>query len=115
MAGYLKEVNIKFDMPTSDDAIKRITYNIRNGKEWGAAAIKIVHGYGSSGKGGKIRTKSRRYLEDQKKLGMIKDFITGEKFSIFDDATLKAFNACGELRQDPDLDRYNNGITIVIL
>ena len=115
MPGYLKEVNIKADMPTSSDAVKRLTYNIRNGKSWGCGAIKVIHGYGSTGKGGKIRTDSRRYLGEQKGKGYIKDFIFGEDFSIFSEATRKAFDNCPELRSDSDLERHNNGITIVIL
>ena len=85
MAGYLKEVNIKYDMPAASDAVKRVTYNIRNGKAWGCGAIKFIHGYGSSGKGGRIRTEVRRYLEDQKRRGMIRDYIPGEALSIFDE------------------------------
>ena len=49
--GYCKEVNIKADLPTADLAVKRVGYNIQNGKVWGCAAIKIIHGYGSSGRG----------------------------------------------------------------
>ena len=115
MQGYLKEIDIKSDMPTSDVAIKRITYNIRNGIQLGAAAVKFIHGYGSSGKGGKIRTEARRYLTEQKRKGLIRDFICGEDFSIFDEATRKAFMLCDDLRRDSDLERHNNGVTIVIL
>ena len=115
MPGTLREVNIKEDMPTASDAIKRVTFNLRNAKSWGFAAIKIIHGYGSSGKGGKIRTETRRYLQHQKDTRQIKDFITGENFSIFNEPTRTAFLACDELRRDSDLDRSNNGITIVIL
>ena len=115
MSGYLKEVNIKADLPTASDAIKRVTYNIRNGREWGCGAIKIIHGYGSTGKGGRIRTETRRYLEDQKRKGLIRDFIPGENFSIFDEGTRRAFDQCGDLRRDSDLERHNNGVTIVIL
>ncbi len=115
MPGYLKEVNIKSDMPTASDAVKRVTYNIRNGKSWGCGAIKIIHGYGSTGKGGKIRTETRRYLQEQKNKRYITDFIPGEDFSIFDEATRSAFCLCDDLRRDSDLERHNNGITIVIL
>jgi len=115
MPGYLNEVNIKLDMPTATDAVKRVTYNIRNGKALGFTAIKIIHGYGSTGKGGKIRTETRRYLQQQKETRQIKDFIIGEDFSIFNEATRRAFLICDELRRDSDLDRSNNGITIVIL
>ena len=115
MSGILREVNIKADNATVDDAIRRITYNIRNAGPLGVSAIKFIHGYGSTGKGGAIRTESRKYLERQEKQGYIKGFITGEQFSIFDDATRKAFLVCDELRRDSDLERHNNGVTIVIL
>lgn len=115
MSGYLKEVNIKYDLPTASDAVKRVTYNIRNGKDWGCGAMKIIHGYGSTGKGGKIRTEVRRYLQEQKEKRYIKDFIFGENFSIFDSATRDAFMLCDDLRRDSDLERHNNGVTIVIL
>jgi len=115
MGGYLKEVNIKSDMPTAGDAVKRITYNIKNGKALGAAAIKIIHGYGSTGKGGKIRSEARRYLAEQKRRKEIRDYIEGENFSIFDESTRNAFLLCPDLRRDSDLERHNNGVTIVIL
>ena len=115
ISGILREVNIKADMPTVDAAIKRITYNIRTAEAFGVTAIKIIHGFGSSGKGGAIRTESRKYLDRQKTRGLIKDYIKGEDFSIFDEATRSAFAACDELRRDDDIERHNNGITIVIL
>ena len=115
MSGGLREVNIKEDMPTASDAIKRITFNIHRSKSLGYSALKIIHGYGSTGKGGKIRTEARSYLQRQKNSRVIKDFIPGESFSIFDEATRNAFLVCDELRRDSDLERSNNGITIVLL
>ena len=111
----LREVNIKYDMPTAGDAIKRVTWNLRNGAALGCTAIKFIHGYGSTGKGGKIRTEVRRYLDNEFRQGRIRGYIAGEDFSIFDSDTRQAFQACGELRQDHDLERHNNGVTIVIL
>ena len=113
--GILMEVNVKSDMPSVDDAIRRITYNIKTAGALGVTAIKIIHGYGASGKGGAIRVEARKYLERQKTRGQIKGLIIGEEFSIFDDATRKAFLVCDELRRDSDLERHNNGITIIIL
>jgi len=113
--GLLREVNIKSGLPSSDDAIRKITYNIKNAAPFGVTAIKFIHGYGSTGKGGVIRIEARKYLERQKTRGQIKDYITGEAFSIFDEATRKAFLVCDDLRRDCDLERHNNGVTIVIL
>ena len=115
MSGYLREVNIKENMPAASDAIRRITYHIHTAKTLGAGALKIIHGYGSSGKGGKIRVDVRRYLAAQKGKKVIFDYIEGENFSIFDQATRSAFSRCDQLRHDPDLERHNNGVTFVIL
>jgi hypothetical protein len=115
LPGSLKTVDIKYDMPDVKLAVRRVTYNIRNGQILGMAAIKFIHGYGSSGKGGRIRVEARRYLGEQKRMRRIRDFIIGEDFSIFDEPTRAAFAVCDELRRDPDLDRHNNGVTIVIL
>ena len=115
MSGYLKEVNIKEGLPTAGDAVKRVTFHIRSGRELGAGAVKIIHGYGSGGTGGKIRSRARQYLEEQKRSGQIRDFIPGESFSIFHEGTRLAFARCPELRQDRDLERHNNGMTIVVL
>jgi len=115
IGGLLREVNLKTDMPTVDDAIRRVTYNIKNAGSFGVSVIKFIHGYGSTGKGGSIRTELRKYLDRLIVRKEIKGYITGEKFSIFDEATLKAFQACDELRRDSDIERHNNGVTIVIL
>ena len=106
--GYLKEVNIKYDMPTADLAVRRTTYAIENGRTLGASAVKLIHGYGSTGK-------VRAYLERQKARGQIRYYIPGERFSIFDEPTRRAFALCDELRRDHDLDAANNGVTIVLL
>ena len=111
----LREVNIKEGMPIVNDAIKRVTYNIKNAGPMGVSAIKLIHGYGSTGKGGGIRTETRKYLDRLKSRNEIKGYITGEQFSIFDEQTRKAFLVCDALRRDSDLERHNNGITIVIL
>lgn len=102
-------------MPLVDDAIKRLTYELNSAKRLKYSGIKIIHGYGSSGTGGRIRVEVRKYLSRCVSRGMIKSFITGEALSIFDSATRDAFLAVPELRKDSDLERHNNGVTVVIL
>ena len=109
------EVNIKSDMPTSAVAVDRVREQIKIAKKLKYGAVKIIHGYGSTGKGGKIRTSVRAYLENETQEGHIAGYITGENFSIFDSNTRNAFLRCGGLRTDHDLDRHNNGITIILL
>lgn len=111
----MRTVNIKEDMPTVDVALRRVDMMLHLAKSQGDQALKIIHGYGSGGKGGVIRTRARQYLAEQKARGRIRAFIPGEEFSIFHEATLKAFDAYPALRQDSDLGRSNDGITIVLL
>ena len=101
--GYLKEVNIN---TTCLRPTRRAPRDLcdRERPHAGASAVKLIHGYGSSGKGGKIRLELRAYLERQKQRGKIRDYIPGERFSIFDEATRRAFAHCDELRRDRDLD-----------
>lgn len=111
----LREVNLEAGMPFADQAIKRLTFEIHHSRSMGCSVLKIIHGYGSSGTGGKIRTASRKYLTRLKSGGEIQDFIPGEAFSIFEEATRRAFVRCDDLRRDRDLDRYNNGVTFIVL
>lgn len=115
MAGKLREVNLEAGMPFADQAVKRLTFELHQSRRQGFAVLKIIHGYGSSGTGGKIRTASRKYLAGLKDRGEIGDVIHGERFSIFEEPTRRAFAKCDALRRDHDLDRYNNGVTFIIL
>lgn len=109
------EVNLEEGMPTVEQAIKRLTFHIRTKKSLGIKSMKLIHGYGSSGVGGRIRIETRKYLTALQKKGEIKYFIPGEEFSIFDPQTQKLLIVCPGLRRDHDLERHNNGITIVLL
>lgn len=111
----LREVNLELGKPFVEQAMKRLTVEIQHSRNMGCTVLKIIHGYGSSGTGGKIRTESRKYLTRMKKWGDIKGFIPGESFSIFEESTRQAFARCDDLRRDEDLDRYNNGVTFILL
>ena len=113
--GELREVNLEHGLPTVDQAIRQLTFEIHRSRSLGFRALKIIHGYGSSGTGGRIRVESRKYLGRLKTRGEIADFIAGEEFSIFHAGTLAAFRRCDALRRDPDLERHNNGVTFVLL
>ncbi len=115
MPSTLREINIETGMPFVKEALKHMETEIGRSKKMGVRVLKIIHGYGSSGTGGKIRREARRYLEDLEDWGKIEYFITGEAFSIFHEDTRSAFLICNDLRQDRDLDRHNNGVTFIVL
>ncbi|MCI2105968.1 MAG: Smr/MutS family protein [Intestinimonas sp.] len=111
----LREVNLELGKPFVDAAIRRLTSELYQSRRMGVSVLKIIHGYGSSGTGGRIRVEARQYLGRLKKRREICDFIPGEEFSIFNEATRNAFLVCDGLRQDHDLERHNNGVTFIVL
>ena len=115
MPSTLREINLELGKPFVDEAIRRLTFEIKQSERQGIKVLKIIHGYGSSGTGGKIRVEARRYLERLKQRSEIRGFITGEKFSIFDEDPRAAFLLCDELRRDHDLERHNNGVSFIVL
>ena len=114
-ANRLREVDLERGMPTVRAALQRLTLELRRSRGLGCAAVKLIHGYGSSGKGGRIRVEARACLIRMKERGELRDVIPGEEFTIFEPRTLAAFQRCPGLRRDPDLERHNNGVTFVIL
>lgn len=89
----LREVNLEHGMPTVQTALSQLALELRRTRSMGCTGLKIIHGYGSSGKGGKIRVQARSRLARMKGAGEIRDYIPGEEFSIFNSATLAAFRA----------------------
>lgn len=115
MGGKLREVNLERGMPRADQAMKQLTFELRRSRSLGYSAVKLIHGYGSSGTGGRIRVEARALLGRMTARREITGFIPGEEFSIFQSATLEAFRQCPDLRRDRDLERHNNGVTVVLL
>ena len=115
MAISMKEVNLEQGMPAADQALRWLEAELAATRKMNRPALKLIHGYGSSGKGGRIRTACRRYLREQAEAGRVRLVIHGENFSIFSEETRRGFALCGELRQDRDLDRENRGVTFVLL
>lgn len=115
MPSGLREINLEEGKPTADAAVRRLTFEIQQSRRMGVTVLKVIHGYGSSGTGGRIRVEARAYLQRLKLRREIKDFIAGEEFSIFEEATRAAILRCGDLRRDHDLERHNNGVTFIIL
>jgi hypothetical protein len=111
----LRTLNIESGWPSLDDARRQVIDEIRRAKKEGVRVLKVIHGYGSSGKGGTLNHGLRKSFALRKKEGVIRDFIPGESFDIFNAAVLQLLELAPALRGDPDLGQANLGITIVWL
>ena len=110
-----KILNVEAGLPTIEEARQRLLAELRQAKQSGVIALKIIHGYGSTGKGGALRGALRKSLLRRKKEGLVTRVIFGEKWSVFEEDARYAIERCPVLRSDHDLNRSNEGITIVVL
>lgn len=115
MQEQVREINLEIGHPAVAQALERMRMELRLSKKRGYTAVKLIHGFGSSGSGGKIRTAVRRELAAMQRRGEIGDVIFGEQLTIFSQATQELLRRCPSFRRDPDLERYNNGITVVVI
>ena len=111
----LKIVNLEQDMPTVPLALSWMQDALRAARAEGHAAVKIIHGYGSSGKGGSIRMAAQAELMQRVRAGELRAFIAGEDWRISDERSWALLQSRPELKQDNDLGRGNKGISIVVL
>jgi hypothetical protein len=107
--------NVEAGLPVLDEARRLVIEEIKRAKRDGAKVLKVIHGYGSSGTGGKLCIGLRKSFGLRKKEGVIKEFIAGEDFSIFNETVLGLLEAVPQLRGDPDLGAINEGVTIIWL
>jgi hypothetical protein len=115
MAELLRIINLEENRPTVDEMRRRLALELANAKRARVPLLKLIHGYGSSGVGGKLRGAVRVSLEQSKKRGEIRDFVQGECFRISDEIAWAMMKLYPELKQDRDLGRENRGISIVML
>jgi len=112
MAKRVMQVNIKADMPSVAGAKQRLIARIAETQRSGTAVLKVIHGYGSSGVGGKLRVGLRKTLERLAAEGRLRRVVHGENWDIFDETTQGLLGDYAELSGDEDLGQHNAGITI---
>ena len=108
-------IDLEAGMPTVNVALARLGQSLRTARACGTRVVKVIHGYGSSGKGGAIRSAVRRDLAERRRTGQIRLFVPGDEFSPFYEDARQAVWLFPELAKDRDYARTNQGITIVVL
>jgi len=107
--------NIEKYMPTVYQAEILVRNNLEMYRKQGLKAFKIIHGYGSTGKGGALRTGIRNYLDQLKGAKIIADYIPGENWTVFDETTRKVLDLDSSFGKDEDLGKMNSGVTIIVI
>jgi hypothetical protein len=113
--GEISTLHLKQDMPTVADAVKQLELSITGLRGSRTRVVKIVHGYGSTGKGGALAPAVRRHLRTLQARGWIRGFVPGDEYSEFTEAGRALLARHPALRTSYRSDRENPGITMVEL
>ena len=109
----LRLINLKEGGYTVDHAIKMVEIEIEQAKKEGIVALKVLHGYGSHGRGGAILKELRRVLPIWKRHGFVVNYFGGDKWSLFDENTKAILCKDKSIYGDCDFENGNPGITII--
>ncbi len=111
----LKTVNLEDGRPSLAQAQSRLLTALEVARRDGVAALKIIHGYGSHGVGGELRTGLQATLAGWVREREIHAFIAGEDWRVSNQEAWELLHRVPALKRDPDLGRGNKGITIILL
>ncbi len=108
-------VSLKKGMPTVAQALTRLAQELEQTNQEGCRVLTLIHGYGSTGRGGVIREEIRAKLQYLKYKGKINDVVTGEDFSTGTGPGRNLVRRFPFLRQHSNLNQRNPGITLVVI
>ena len=110
------EINIKQGHPYVEEALDQLTEQLRKSLELGIKAIVLIHGYGSSGEGGRIKSALHDALENNRYADRVEEYFYGENVAYGS----QSYHAL--LKRRPGLKRYlkrfkegNAGMTVLLL
>ena len=111
----IKIIDLEDGMPKVEEARLRMQRELQIARQQGYAAVKLIHGYGSSGVGGALRIELQKELKRLVGTGALRSFVAGEDWRISDEKTWELLKRYPEWKRDSDLGRANKGISIVLL
>jgi len=110
------EINLKQGSPLVEEALDQLTDYLRKCTDLGIKAIVLIHGYGSSGEGGRIKWAIHEALKNNRYADRIDEYHFGENVAY------GTHNYHALLRRRPGLKRYlkrfkvgNAGMTVLLL
>lgn len=106
------EINIERGYPAAEEALRDMVNQLSTCKRQGCRAVILVHGYGSSGTGGKIRMAARGKLKEPSLSGMVRKTCGGEEWA---HRKKEMLDLCGSLKDYEMRIAGNPGVTVVVL
>jgi len=111
------EINIKQERPYVEEALERLTVYLRKSLDVGIRAIILIHGYGSSGEGGRIKWAIHDALENNRYSDRV-----DEEYHFWENVAYGSAPYHDLLKRRPRLKRYlkrfkegNAGMIVLLL
>ena len=109
----MRAVNLEAGFPSVEEARRRLLTELEAARKSGVRLLKVVHGWGSSGEGGRLGPAIRRSLRLRVKDGRVSLLVAGERFSSDSNEGRELALRHPAVRSDRDWNRANPGITVV--
>lgn len=111
----VRNVNLEEGMPAVEEGMERLERALLSAGHEGVQLLRIIHGYGSTGSGGKLKKACRALLKQKAALKQIRAFLPGENYSNSTNAGKALIRRHPSLNNTEYMDRGNAGITFVEL
>lgn len=112
---FHKVVNLERGRPLVEVALRRLQRELEDARRQNLRVLTLIHGYGSSGKGGAIGAECRKVLGYLREKGEIHTFIAGEEFRMQSGPTRDLLRRFPQLAANVNLNKGNRGVTLVVL
>lgn len=112
MKNKVVQINLEYGMPTAEMAVQNMKNALATYKRQDYKAVILIHGYGSSGVGGKIKTSVLRGLGEGSMRGIVRCYAGGEQWL---SRKKEMLSLCKDLENYQHTLAGNPGITVVIL
>ncbi len=113
MPKLFEMLNLEEGYPTADEALGKLASGLKSAKSRGVVFVKVIHGWGSTGRGGKIKRAVKAQLPDWGKGGLLREWVLGVDWKVTDPTYLQWYARHPEIQNDRDLNRNNAGITVI--
>ncbi len=111
----IRTINLKKGMPFVDEALDTLSLELDLARSQGVKVLRVIHGYGSSGTGGKIKQAVIQELASLCRAGRVHAYVVGDRYSEDTNQGRDLLSQFPGLRSTLVSDRHNPGITFVQL
>lgn len=111
----IETINLEAGLPSVEEGLLRLERELAAARRMGVRLVRIIHGWGSSGKGGKLRAACRAFLQRELQAKHVKAVVHGEDYSCTTIAGRNLLSRFKQLNGSERSDSRNPGITFVEL